>query len=140
MFKKIITTMGRFFWQMPQNYIGLIMSIASKKCMSYTCNDGKEVQVYFNNGMFGSGVSLGDYIIFDTIYLDHEEVWKESINHEHGHQKQSMYLGPLYLIIIGFPSFLGNIIFRIFNIESKKYYKQPWEAWADKLGGVVREN
>ena len=43
--------------------------------------------------------------------------------------------GPLYLIIIGLPSAIGNLIHRKFKFD---YYKQPWEAWADKLGGVKR--
>jgi len=52
-----------------------------------------------------------------------------------GHQKQSLYLGWLYLIIIGLPSVTGNLLNRVIDFD---YYKQPWEAWADKLGGVKR--
>ena len=53
-------------------------------------------------------------------------------------------LGPLYLIVIGLPSITGNIINRITRMYFRKYYdpnfyyKQPWEAWADRLGGVDR--
>ena len=51
----------------------------------------------------------------------------------------------MYLIIIGLPSIMGNILNRIKYKYFKKhydpdfYYKQPWEAWADKLGGVDRK-
>ena len=64
--------------------------------------------------------------------------------HEQGHQKQSRYLGWFYLIIIGLPSLLGNIYDRVAHKDwsskdsIKWYYNQPWEKWADHLGGVKR--
>ena len=73
----------------------------------------------------------------------HQRCW-EVIRHEQGHQKQSLYLGWLYLIIIGIPSFCGNIFDRLFHRKwdvSKRYdwyFSQPWEKWADELGGVNR--
>ncbi len=84
---------------------------------------------YFVCPLFRSGVSLGNYIIFDnTIYVDNF-----SVKHEKGHQKQSLYLGWFYLLIIGLPSLIGNILRRFFEFD---YYKQPWERWANKLGGI----
>ena len=55
------------------------------------------------------------------------------VRHEYGHHVQSTYLGPLYLIIIGIPSVIGNILHRFIKFN---YYKQPWEAWANRLGGI----
>lgn len=87
-----------------------------------------------------SGVSLGNYIIFSS----HHNADDNSIKHEHGHQKQSSYLGWLYLILIGLPSFVGNLYDRIahkkWTIKEriKWYYNQPWEKWADELGDVKR--
>ena len=52
-----------------------------------------------------------------------------------GHQKQSLYLGWLYLLVIGLPSATGNLLNRVIDFD---YYKQPWESWADRLGCVVR--
>lgn len=92
-----------------------------------------EYIVYFYKKFFNSGVSLGDYIILARKNRDYK-----TIHHEHGHQIQSRRLGPLYLIVIGLPSLLGNIYSRIFHKSAEWYYKQPWEAWADKLGGVER--
>ena len=126
-----------WLWQLPQNLLGWFLSIFADKKHNYICNDGKEYRIYFMS-LFGSGVSLGNYIIFDTAYKTYIAILDISVKHEHGHQKQSMYLGPLYLIVIGIPSVLGNIYSRLFHKESEWYYKQPWEAWADKLGGVVR--
>ena len=70
---------------------------------------------------------------------------EDGMKHEYGHSIQSRILGPAYLLIIGIPSLLGNIYDRVFNKEWKYskscrwYYNQPWEKWADKLGGVDRE-
>lgn len=79
-----------------------------------------------------AGVSLGKYIIFDSA-CDVEPI---DYAHERGHQKQSLYLGWLYLIVIGIPSGIHNLV----NRKCKCNYYHFWtEAWADKLGGVKRD-
>lgn len=122
-----------WIWQLPQNIAGLICTIGYSKKLKCNTHDGEVVTVYYHNSFWRSAVSLGNYIIADKLYGDNEEM----VNHEHGHQIQSRILGPSYLIFIGFPSFIGNLIHRVYNFS---YYKQPWEAWADKLGKVEREN
>lgn len=48
----------------------------------------------------------------------------------------------VYLLLIGIPSACGNIYDRFFHKKwtsyrrNEWYYKQPWEKWADRLGGV----
>lgn len=109
-----------YIWQLPQNLLGLLVIFftrARKQCLVYRTNK------------YGFGVSLGNYIIFGGHYTDTD------IKHEQGHQKQSLYLGPLYLLVIGIFSIIGNLVHRFIKFN---YYKQPWEAWADKLGGVNR--
>ena len=97
---------------------------------------------YLVDHLFDSAISLGNYIFLDS----DGNFSYTTIKHEFGHQKQSLMLGPLYLIIIGLPSIIGNIIDRIKHKQFRRYYdpdfyyKQPWEAWADKLGGVVRKS
>ena len=119
-----------WIWQLPQNILGFIVSRFSKKEII------NGVTVYYKHLMH-SGVSLGNYIIMD----DRDDInyyYYPDVAHEHGHQLQSLYLGPLYLIVIGLPSVIGNLVSRIFHKDSKWYYNQPWEKWADKLGKVVR--
>lgn len=127
-----------FLWQLPQNILGLLVIFFTGA--HKTAFKGEWVASKFPH----FGVSLGNYIIFGGAGGS-----VESLKHEQGHQKQSMYLGPLYLILIGLPSIIGNIVSRIewtFSSKDREvakrivkwYYKQPWEAWADKLGGVVR--
>lgn len=129
-----------FLWQLPQNIVGAFCTLSYNKLHPYYTRDGDLVDVYFKP-WFNSGISLGDIIILDSMYDQgvSVETLYTTIYHEHGHQIQSRILGPLYLVLIGLPSLIGNLVFRLFKINSKYYYKQPWEAWADKLGGVVRE-
>lgn len=136
---KLLKLLFLFLWQLPQNIIGTICTLNYDKLHLYYTKDGDLVDVYFKK-WFRSGVSLGDTIIIDSMYYDAVD-WAlyKCIYHEYGHQRQSRILGPLYLILIGIPSLLGNLVFRLFKINPKYYYKLPWEAWADKLGGVVRE-
>ena len=126
-------------WQLPQHIIAyIIMLVKHKSIESMTNDDG--ILYYLVDNLFNCGVSLGNYIFLDSNgYYDYK-----TIKHVHGHQIQSLILGPLYLIVIGLPSITGNIINRITRMYFRKYYdpnfyyKQPWEAWADKLGGVDR--
>lgn len=124
-----------FLWQLPQNVLGLtvILVVKAQKTPKYA-------NVYIAEH-FNFGVSLGNFIIFGCKdygigFID--------VQHERGHTKQSLYLGPLYLLLIGLPSVTFNIYDRLFH---KKwyymerydwYYALPWEAWADRLGHVKR--
>lgn len=126
-----------YIWQLPQNLLGLLVILfTGAKKTSYESISHWLIKNPDNTRYFG--VSLGNYIIFGNYPSE------KTCKHEQGHQKQSKYLGPLYMLVIGLPSALGNIWDRLFHKKwsvSKRiswYYKQPWEAWADKLGGVER--
>lgn len=143
---KIIIYVLLYIWQLPQNILGFFVTlfayIFGKK------DKRKMIKLDDSNltygSLFNSGVSLGDYIILDQKYLSlSEKKLNLVIQHELGHQKQSKRLGPLYLIVIGIPSFIGNIYFRFkkypsSSIKNRAYYNQPWEKWADKLANVDR--
>lgn len=57
-------------------------------------------------------------------------------DHEWGHTRQSLYLGPLYLLIIGLPSIIWAMIHT--PNSKKSYYFFYTERWADKLGGIPK--
>lgn len=128
-------------WQLPQHIIAyIIMLVNCKSLKQMVSKDG--IHYYLVDHLSNCGISLGNYI-----FLDVDGIYDDiTIKHERGHQKQSLMLGPLYLIIIGLPSIMGNILNRIKYKYFRKhydrdfYYKQPWEAWADKLGGVDRKS
>lgn len=129
--KKVIKFIWMFIlyiWQLPQNLIGLLLHLF------YIHSEKMEiggVKVWYNKS-FPGGISLGN-----TILVGSQGVY--TAKHEHGHQIQSMILGPFYLFVIGIPSLCwaglyGSVIKRTHN----GYYKFFCEAWADKLGGVIR--
>lgn len=136
-----------YIWQLPQNILAYFVIFFSdawyasdstisgcNKCIEY-CTNCRDIELYHTSHNFG--VSLGKYIILN--YTDCDSF---TIKHEYGHTEQSKRLGWLYLIVIGIPSAIGNIYDRIAHkkwTEYKRkmwYYKQPWEAWANKLAGI----
>lgn len=127
-------------WQLPQNLIGLAILLINrrnyKKDYVYIKGCG-EVTYYLVKHIMDRGISLGNYIVLDS----DAQLYYHDVRHEYGHQIQSRYLGWFYLILIGIPSVCGNIIDMIVHKSHRKdcwYYRQPWERWADKLGGVKR--
>ncbi len=127
-------------WQLPQHIIAYVIMLVNRKSIKpMVSKDG--ILYYLVDHLFDCGVSLGNYIFLD-IDGNYDYI---TVRHEHGHQIQSLIFGPLYLIFIGLPSIIGNIVDRIKYKYFKKYYdpdfyyKQPWEAWANKLGGVIRK-
>lgn len=117
----------RWIWEFPQCLLGFILTLCYKVEYKETF---KGIPIYAGN--FPGGISLGLYTIMN------ETSWKYNRNmikeHEWGHTRQSLYLGPLYLVIIGIPSGLHASI-----IEGPYYYDYFTERWADKLGGVIRK-
>lgn len=126
-----------WIWQLPQNLLGLCLLLYYKHEKVYHKLNGRTF--YFTDEM-SSGISLGNFIIMNR--QDKED----GMRHEYGHSTQSRILGPLYLIVIGLPSIIFNIIDRYFIeprvgwLESCRiYYSTPWEHWADLLGRVDRD-
>lgn len=125
-----------YLHQLPQNLIGLILILWNKKTLKKITDKKTKITYYTAEKVANAGISLGNYIILDSdIHIS-----EKNIRHEYGHQLQSIKLGWLYLIIIGIPSFLGNLYDRLFNKTYEWYYNQPWEKWADDLGEVNRFN
>lgn len=130
-------------WVFPQEFIAaLVISVTGAVSTKQDIN-GKTYEYYIAQrcNKSWSGVSLGDFIIF----ADEDFADEDSVKHEYGHHKQSLYLGWLYLILIGLPSVAGNLWDRVahkdwsYKDREKWYYtKLPWEHWADVLGGVDR--
>ena len=133
---KKFTEILLYIWQLPQNIAGLIMLLIYQREKTYHKLNGRTF--YYTTEMI-SGISLGNYIIIK------KEDWGVRMCHEYGHSVDSRKFGPLYLIVIGLPSLLGNIYNKIFHKNWKYsdscewYYNQPWEKSADKNGGVNRK-
>lgn len=125
-----------FIWQLPQNILGLLIILFTG---AFKTKDGR----YWVTGIGAFGVSLGAYIIFGDMNGRYAPL-ENSIKHEQGHQRQSLYLGWLYLLVIGLPSVCVNLWDRLFHkkwLRQKRidwYYSRYPEHWADKLGDVKR--
>ena len=129
-------------WTLLQSLLGFIVVLVTNAKKEERNVDNENYIIYISSrfNKSWSGVSLGDFVIFASS----EYTNITSIKHEYGHKKQSLYLGPLYLFVIGIPSVLGNLWDRIAHrnwLEFERikwYYSQPWEHWADVLGQVDR--
>lgn len=118
--KKILS----YFWQLPQNLLGLLLRVI------YKGNDIEYNGVIVRRSVkMRGGISLGKYIVISQ--------WSttKTVMHEYGHCKQSMYLGWLYLLLVGLPSILHATFCKC---KRHSYYDVYPEKWADKLGGVTR--
>ena len=120
-------------WELPQIFLaGMIIIFLRRKIT------GRE---YYKNAniiyikKFPAGISLGRFIILNDKY----EGNKLSIKHEYGHTVQSMYLGWLYLFVIGLPSIIRVLVWRMKRLKSLDYYKGYPENWANKLGFTKEE-
>ncbi len=120
-------------WQLPQNLLGrLVIRHCVKKVGTPYVIFYEDAWIYLFPRI-NFAVSLGRYIIMDTDWHS-----KRLVQHEYGHCLQSRMLGWLYLIVVGIPSGTLNLLARRIPYFSRNYYNFFPEAWADKLGGVIR--
>lgn len=128
MFKFILL----IIWQSPQLLLGFILSLFSSRISRSTEN---LLPCRFYSNPFGTwGISLG-YFIFIT-----PEFSSNGVRHEEGHTKQSQFLGPLYLIVVGIPSAFLFLIKRTMNKSFEWYHSRFPEKWADQLGKAYEYN
>lgn len=121
--KKTIIKLVKWLWQAPQHILALLLGLLlwpfiTKKGMYNN-------SVLWECSLFSASMSLGEYIFLTT------RASQKVIKHEGGHSKQSLVLGPLYLIVIGLPSIVHNIIHRIFSKGDRQwdYYSFWSERW-----------
>lgn len=130
-----------YLWQLPQNLLGLILIAIYKPEEVLTQYNGNKV--YFAS-KFPGGISLGKYSIVSKFYysknkdhaLNTDTVLHESV----GHAKQSLMLGPLYLIAVGLPSIIWAWLYGpVIKPTKNGYYRFYTEKWADKLADIKRK-
>ena len=138
MIKKYWVRKLLILWELPQFLLGLLFLLflsfkrSKKKRLRYM-----DVDIYFVE-KFPGGISLSSIVILNKIesyLLDINSIKsRRSIIHEYGHSIQSIWLGWLYLPLIGLPSLMRSAFWKIGNRENKYYYKRFPENWADELG------
>lgn len=119
-------------WQLPQVLIALLLMIIFKDKEAFTNPDTNLTVTNINThrAFGGSCFSLGP-VIFTC-----KDCNLEIIKHETGHSKQSLYLGPLYLLAVAIPSVVLFITRKIGKKDKVWYHSHYPENWADKLGNV----
>jgi len=160
---KILKFIIDWIWQFPQTLAGKIFSILWKKDFKksltveeesllgilegrykvkiyYVCSKAKEQHWFWS---FISAFSSGKRIKVTSL---HGEI---IIIHEKGHSVCSLILGPLYLLLVGLPSGICNLVSRYFHTNDRGwsqydrlywyYRKLTWERLADWFGGVNRK-
>ena len=121
-----------YIWQLPQNIVGLIMTLYYKTDTALEYK-GWKIRVCKD---FPGGISLGNYV-FVRQYPFSTYSWN-TVKHEWGHTRQSLILGPLYLFVIGIPSAIWAATYKYEPSNPNKYFTFYTERWADKLGEVCR--
>lgn len=119
----------KYFWQLPQIIAAFIyyQYLKSKDEILDTCTYQGAI-VFIKRKSCGS-VTLGSYIFLSPRATD------TTVRHEWGHTRQSLILGPLYLIVIGIPSIIWAATHK--SIAPNKPYDWFYtESTANKLGGL----
>ena len=110
-----------YLWTLPQSVLGWLLSLFCRKSTLH----GKRVYLW----RFSCGLSLADYIFVN------KDASVFTVAHEYGHRRQSLYLGWLYLLIIGIPSITWASLYTLFWERKKCYYDFYTERWANNLAG-----
>lgn len=121
-------------WQLPQVVIAAIVMLfalifAKKKAFIPFVNGKLTVWELRLNLDWNAPFcfTLGPFVITPFRVKD------ETLLHESGHSIQSIYLGPLYLLVVGIPSALLVSTKRIFKKSHEWYHSKYPEKWADNL-------
>ena len=128
-------------WEGPQTALGLAMlgvEAARRRIVKLEVEDGRLVVE-----STGTGISLGYVVFWSRESSRWHDLDLRNRAHELGHTKQSRLLGPLYLPVVGLPSISRAayaLIYREVTGEQwTGYYDGYPESWADRLGGVARD-
>ena len=123
--KKLLFGIWQWTWGFPQSFVGLIVFLVCRKC-PHGMYRGCITSRWNNRGSMGMGMFL---------FLGTED--SQVRVHEFGHSVQSLILGPLFLPIMGIPSFLWcNIPYfrRMRKEKGVSYYSFYPESTANALG------
>ena len=120
-------------WQLPQTIVGLIYLVCLKASIVNSAK--REYATIYEVENIHYSISLSPFIFCSVSGYNNDK----TKDHEYGHIKQSLILGPLYLIVIGLPSIIWAACYQYDSKNPNGYFKFYTEKWADKLGNVVRD-
>lgn len=123
--RSFLFRLWQWTWGLPQTLVGFVVFLVCRKC-SHGIYRGCITTRWANRGSMGMGMFL---------FLGNED--PQVRVHEYGHAVQSAILGPLFLPIMGIPSFLWCNIPRFRRMRREKgisYYRFYPESTANRLG------
>lgn len=127
----VLYRLWQWTWGLPQSLLGLILTLRYRRCPRKRVGGALAT---LHDGNWG-GVSLGMFIFVPDGLRPEREA--QLLSHEYGHTFQSALLGPLYLPLVGVPSFLWANLPR--NVKKRAIRHIPYESrypenWAEMLG------
>ncbi len=127
--KCFLFRLWQWSWGFPQNLLGFLLMLYHRRAPRSTYRDC--VVIHWS----GSGsMSLGMFLFLGNTHD------RRVLVHEFGHSVQSMLLGPLYLPVIGIPSFIWCNLPPFRKLRKEKgvsYYRFYPESSANFLGNLV---
>lgn len=126
--KTLLFRLWQWTWGFPQTLLGFILYLMNHDKPHRTYH-GCIVTRWGNRGSLGVGMFL-------FLGCDHRQV----LVHEFGHAVQSLILGPLFLPVMGIPSFLWCNLKPCQKLRREKrvsYYRFYPESTANRLGSLV---
>lgn len=126
-------------WELPQNIVGaFLFTFFSVFSDTIILDDDDSLEMY--STLMRGAISLGVFRVYKYSYAANSSQYVSLCRmHEKGHRQQSKWLGPLYLIVIGLPSLVWNILRKcIKSLGKMDYYSFYPERWADKIAGIKR--
>jgi len=130
--KTFLFRLWQWTWGFPQTLAGAVIRLLNRKNPARVYH-GCIVTRWKNTGSLGMGMFL---FLSERSYDSQPQVQV----HEFGHAVQSAILGPLFLPIMGIPSFLWCNLPPCRKLRREKgvsYYKLYTESTANRLGSLV---
>lgn len=142
--KKALYIFWQCTWGFLQSFMGLCLFLRHVKD-PHTFYHGAVVTHWQQGGSISLGLFVfvapgPGYVSPSQGTFTKEELSSRLLVHEYGHTIQSLVLGPLYLIIIGIPSFLWANTPRFARMRREKkysYFRFFTESWANLWGEKV---
>lgn len=129
--KRLLYILWQWTWGLPQNLVGLgfYLFYRRKGCPSFSYQ-GARVTVWTNHA---GSMSMGRYLFMAPGWRPGNH---RLLAHEYGHTIQSLFFGPVYLLVVGLPSILwaGLPLCKRMRRAGKPYYSVYPEKGATRLG------
>lgn len=131
--KVFLFRLWQWTWGLPQTLLGAVLYLVYRKCPHETFH-GAVVTHWPKRGSLGVGMFLflGKHA--------NPAAGQQVLVHEYGHAVQSLILGPLFLPVMGIPSFLWCNLPPCRRLRKEKgvsYYSFYPESTANRLGAAV---